>query len=158
MKHGQEDSVATLQEQSDMLSCCSLHHQFAVCSSGDNSDRKSSFWRLVGTCVFPCRIETSSSCSKSGACAPITLRCGVGSSAMPQRWNAVCARGSGRPTTVGEWTKPTSGLRASGSIYTELSTPPGQPSISFCRPNATQQRPSAFLPKHWVQQTTLHHG
>ena len=42
---------------------------------------------------------------------------------MPQKWNDVCALGSDLPTTVGEWTKPTSGSRASGSIYTGLSTP-----------------------------------
>jgi len=39
---------------------------------------------------------------------------------MPQKWNGVCARGLNRPTTVGEWTKPTSESRASGSIYTGL--------------------------------------
>src|SRR5271166_3212035 len=47
----------------------------------------------------------------------------VGSNGKPQKWNDVCALGSDRPRTVGEWTKPTSGLRASGSIYTGLSTP-----------------------------------
>src|SRR5467141_42379 len=59
----------------------------------------------------------------------------------------VCALGSDRPTTVGEWTKPTSGSRASGSIYTGLSTPAVRRSTSFCRLNATQQRLSAFSPK-----------
>src|SRR5208283_2912187 len=56
-------SVATLQEWSDMLRQCSLRHRFPVCSSGGNSNRKSSFWRLVGICVFPCRTGTSRSCS-----------------------------------------------------------------------------------------------
>ena len=65
---------------------------------------------------------------------------------MPQKWNDVCALGSDRPTPVGEWTKPTSGSRASGSIYTGLSTPAVRRSTSFCRLNATQQRPSAFWP------------
>src|SRR5271165_252029 len=116
-------SVATLQEWSDMLGQCSLRHRFPVCSSGGNSNRKSSFWRLVGICVFPCRTGTSRSCLPSEACKPITSRCGVGSSGMPQKWNDVCALGSDRPTTVGEWTKPISGSRASGSIYTGLSTP-----------------------------------
>src|SRR4029077_20668384 len=51
------------------------------------------------------------------------------------------------PTTVGEWTKPTSGSRASGSIYTGLSTPAVRRSTSFCRLNATQQRPKRFLAK-----------
>ena len=96
-------------------------------------------WLVI--CGFLCRTGTSRSCSPSEACTPITSRCGVGSSGTPQKWNDVCARGSDGPTTVGEWTKPTSESRASGSIYTGLSTPPGQPSTSFYRLNATQQRP-----------------
>ena len=48
-------------------------------------------------------------------------QCGDGFSGMPQHWNDVCARGSDQPTTVGEWTKPTSESRASGSIYTGAS-------------------------------------
>src|SRR5271169_5383673 len=98
-----------------MLRQCSLRRRFPVCSSGGNSNRKSSFWRLVGICVFPCRTGTSRSCSPSEVCTPITSRYGVGSSGMPQKWNDVCALGSDRPTTVGEWTKPTSGSRASDS-------------------------------------------
>ena len=132
-----------------MLGQCSLRHRFPVCSSGGNSNPKSSFWRLLGICVFPCRTGTSRSCSPSEACTPITSRCGVGSSGMPQKWNDVCALGSDRPTTVGEWTKPTSGSRASGSIYTGLSIPAVPRSTSFCRLNATQQRPSAFSPRLW---------
>src|ERR1700692_4917015 len=89
----------------------------------------------------------------SEVCTPITSRCGVGSSGMPQKWNDVCALGSDRPTTVGEWTKPTSGSRASGSIYTGLSTPAVRRSTSFCRLNATQQRPSAFSPRLWAERT-----
>src|SRR6476469_1156068 len=42
-----------------------------------------------------------------------------------------------QPTTVGGWMKPTSGLRASGCIYTGLWTPPVRRSTSFCRLNAT---------------------
>ena len=42
-----------------MLRQCSLRHRFRVCSSGGNSNRKSSFWRLVGICVFPCRVAGS---------------------------------------------------------------------------------------------------
>jgi hypothetical protein len=72
---------------------------------------------------------------------------------MHQKWNDVCARGSDRPTTVGEWTKPTSGSRVSGSIYNGLSTPPGQPSTSSFRLNATQQPPSAFSPRPWAERT-----
>jgi transposase-like protein len=77
-----------------MLRQCSLRHRFPVCSSGGNSNRKSSFWRLVGICVFPCRTGTSRSCSPSEVCTSITSRCGVGFSGMPQKWNDVCALGS----------------------------------------------------------------
>ena len=35
-------------------------------------NRRSSFWRWVGICVFPCLTGTSRSCSASEACAPIT--------------------------------------------------------------------------------------
>src|SRR6266446_4983548 len=86
-------SVATLQEWSDMLGQCSLRHRFPICSSGGNSNRKSSFWRLVGICVFPCRTYTEQSCSPSEVCTPITSRCGVGSSGMPQKGNDVRALG-----------------------------------------------------------------
>src|SRR5271157_98033 len=59
-----------------------------------------------------------------------------------------------RPTNDScEWTKPTSGSRASGSIYTGLSTPAVRRSTSFCRLNATQQRPSAFSPRLWAERT-----
>ena len=50
------------------------------------------------------------------------------------------------------------GSRASGCIYTGLSTPPGQPSISFCRRNATQQRHSAFWPRPWAERTIRRRG
>jgi transposase, IS6 family len=40
-------------------------------------------------------------CWPSGACTPITSRCGDGYSVTPQKWNDVCARDSNRPTTVG---------------------------------------------------------
>ena len=65
----------------------------------------------------------------------------------PQKFSADCDPGSDRPTTVGGWTRPTSVLRASGSIHTGLSTPPVRRSIFFCRLNATQQRLSASSPK-----------
>src|ERR1700674_5144589 len=37
---------------------------------------------------------------------------------MPRNWNDVYARDSTQPTTVGAWTRLTSGSRASGCIYT----------------------------------------
>src|ERR1700738_5079861 len=67
--------------------------------------------------------------------------------------SADCDRGSDRPTTVGGWTRPTSGSRASGCIYTGLSTPAVRRSTSFCRLNATQQRPSAFSPRPCAERT-----
>src|SRR5260370_21703578 len=84
-----------------------------------------------------------------GACTPITSRCGDGHSVTPRKWNDVCARGSNRPTTVGGWTRPTSGSRASGCIYTARWIPLGRPSTSFFRPSRTPRPPSAFWPKPW---------
>src|SRR5271165_5882918 len=64
-----------------------------------------------------------------------------------------------RPTNDSwRWTKPTSGSRASGSIYTGLSTPAVRRSTSFCRLNATQQRPSAFSPRLWAERTIRRRG
>ena len=54
--------------------------------------------------------------------------------------------------------RPTSGSRASGCIYTGLSTPPVRRSTSFCRLNATQQRLSAFSPKPWAERTIRRRG
>jgi hypothetical protein len=58
---------------------CSVSHRFPVCSSGANLNRRSSSWQWDGTCVFHCRTVTWRSCSPSGACTPITPRCGAGS-------------------------------------------------------------------------------
>src|SRR3984957_6126872 len=59
-----------------------------------------------------------------------------------------------RPTNDSwRWTRPTSGSRASGCIYTGLSTPAVRRSTSFCRLNATQQRLSAFPPKPCAERT-----
>ena len=67
-------------------------------------------------------------------------------------------RGSNQPTTVGGWTRPTSGLRASGCIYTGLWTPPARRSISFCLLNATQRPLSASSPKRWAGRTIRRRG
>ena len=40
----------------------------------------------------------------SGACTPITSRCGDGYSVTPRKWNDVCAVDSKQPATVGGWT------------------------------------------------------
>jgi IS6 family transposase len=42
---------------------------------------------------------------------------------MARKWNNVCVGDSNQPTTVGGWMRPSSGLRASGCIYTGLWTP-----------------------------------
>ena len=133
-----------------------LRHRFPVCSSGRQFEPKSSFGRLVGI-RFSCT-GTSRSCSPSEVCTPITSRCGVGYSGMPQKWNAGCALGSDRPTTVGGGAKPTSGSRATGSIYSGLSTPAVRRSTSFCRLNATHQRLSAFSPRLWAERTIRRRG
>src|ERR1700747_276750 len=49
-----------------------------------------------------------------------------------------------QPTTVGAWTRLTSGSRASGCIYTGLWVRAVRRSTSSSRPNARQRRPSAF--------------
>src|SRR5271166_4287361 len=71
------------------------------------------------------------SCWPSGACTPITLRCGDGYSVTPRRWNYVCAVVSNRPATVGGSTRPTSGSRVSGCIYTALWTDSTGATIDF---------------------------
>src|SRR5258708_4773004 len=93
-----------------------------------------------------------------GACTAIKSRSGDGSSATPWKWNDVCARDSNRPTTVGGWMRPTSGLRASGCIYTGLSTPPVRRSTSFCRLSATQLRLNVFSPRPWAERTIRRRG
>src|ERR1700681_3717568 len=69
------------------------------------------------------------------------------SNVTPQKFSADCDRGSHRPTTVGEWTRPTSGLRASGCIYYRAVTPTVRRSTSCFRLNAMQRQPSASSPK-----------
>src|ERR1700719_4480715 len=54
--------------------------------------------------------------------------------------------------------EPTSGLRASGCIYTGLWTPPVRRSTSFCRLNATQRPLSASSPKRWAGRTIRRRG
>src|SRR5271169_3068462 len=83
----------------------------------------------------------------------ITSPSGGESSAMARKWNNVCVGDSNHPTTVGGWMKPTSGLRASGCIYTGLWTPPVRRSTSFCQLNATQRPLSASSPKRWAGRT-----
>src|SRR5271166_3758071 len=77
----------------------------------------------AGTCVFHCRTVTSRNSLLSVDFWSTTSPSGGGDSVTPRNLSADCDHSSDRPTTVGEWTKPTSGLRASGRIYTGLSTP-----------------------------------
>src|SRR5262249_8225407 len=53
----------------------------------------------------------------SEACTPITSRSGAGCRGMLRNCNDAYAKSCGPPMTVGGWTRRTSGLRASGSIY-----------------------------------------
>jgi hypothetical protein len=93
-----------------------------VCSSGASLNRRfeanfcvesplltvgtpTSFsWRSAGICASRFPTATSRSCSPSGACAPITSRCGDGFSVTPRKSIGAYAQGSYRPTTVGGWT------------------------------------------------------
>src|SRR6202051_263842 len=87
-----------------------------------------------------------------------TSRSGDGCSVTPRKFSADCDRTSDRPTTVGGSMKPTFGLRASGCIYTELSTPPVLRSTSFCWLSATQQRLNAFSPRPWAERSIRRRG
>src|SRR5580692_8370343 len=78
---------------------------------------------------------------------------GGGSNVTPRKFSVDCDYGCDRPTTVGGWTRPTSGSRANGRIYTGLSTPAVRRSTFFSRLNATQQRLSAFSAKPWAEKT-----
>src|SRR5271165_5442546 len=107
------------------------------------------YWRWTGTCVFHCRTVTSRNSLLSADFWSTTSPSGGGSNVTRRKFSADCDRGSDRPTTVGGWTRPTSGSRANGCIYTGLSTPAVRRSTSFCRLNATQQRLSAFSQRLW---------
>ena len=54
-------------------------------------ERKSSFWRLVGISRFSLSYRDVEELLDERVRTPITSRCGVGSSGMPQKWNDVCA-------------------------------------------------------------------
>src|SRR5208282_3776654 len=80
------------------------------------------------------------SCSPSADFWSTTLQSGGGYSVTPRKWNDVCARGSNRPTTVGGWTRPTYGSKASGATCTGRWTPPARPSTFSSRPSRTRPR------------------
>src|ERR1700719_5106143 len=63
-----------------------------------------------------------------------------------------------RPTNDSWRVDETYGLRASGCIYTGLSTPPVLRSTSFCRLSATQQRLNASSPRPWAERTIRRRG
>ena len=111
-----------------------------------------------GTCVFHCRTVTSRNSLLSVDFWSTTSPSGGGYSVTPRNLSADCDHSFDRPTTVGGWTKPTSELRASGCIYTGLSTPAVRRSTSFSRLNATQRRLSAFSPRPWAVRTTRASG
>ena len=93
------------------------------------------------------------SCSPSGACTPITSRCGDGSSVTPRKWSGAYAGTSSRLTTRGGWTRRTSGLRASGATCIVRWILPAPPSTSSSRPGRTRPQQSAFWPKRWDGRT-----
>jgi hypothetical protein len=69
-----------------------------------NLNRRLSCLRSAGTCASRFPIVMWRSCWPSGACTPITSRCGDGYSVTPRKWNDVCAVDSNQPATVGGWT------------------------------------------------------
>ena len=66
---------------------------------------------------FSCRTGTWRSCSPSADFRSTTSRCAGGCSVTPRKWNDGCANGSRQPTTLGGWTRRTSGLKAGGYIW-----------------------------------------
>src|SRR6202008_3239268 len=136
------------QSPCDRLAGCSFWPlRFAVYSNGDNLNRRSSSWLWVGICVFHFRTATWRNCWPSGACTPITSRCGDGSSVTRRKSIGACGRDSTQPTTVGAWTRLTSGSRASGCIYTGLWIRAVRRSTSSSRPKAMQRAAERFLTK-----------
>ena len=67
----------------------------------------------------------------SGACTPITLRRGDGSSVTPRKSNDVYAQRLKPTNNSRRWTKPTSGSRASGVTFIVWWILPARPSTFF---------------------------
>src|SRR5580693_609988 len=111
-----------------------------------------------GTCAFPFRTVTSRNSLLSPDFWSTTSPSGGGSNVTPRKFSVDCDCGCDRPTTVGGWTRPTSGSRANGCIYTGLSTPAVRRSTFFSRLNATQQRLSAFSAEPWAEKTIRRHA
>src|SRR5260370_14408365 len=74
-------------------------------------------------------------------------RLALGTALCPGNQSTFAVGDSNQPTTVGAWTKLMCALKASGCTCTEPWTPAVRRSTSFFRPNAMQQRLSAFWPK-----------
>ena len=129
-----------------MLGRCSLHHRFPVCSSGGNSNRRSFSGVSLVSAFFLVVPGPRGVAGRAGP--PRRSRHGValGPAVCPEMERRLHSRL--RPTND-SWRVDETYIRVrvSGSIYTGLSTTPGQPSTSFYRLNATQQRPSAFSPR-----------
>ena len=71
----------------------------------------------------------------------------LGCSVTPRKWNDVFARDSNRPLTVGGWTRPTSGSRASGATCIVRWILPARPSTFSSRPSRTRPQQSASRAK-----------
>src|SRR5450631_2097408 len=154
-----DGSVATLQVARDRLAgCSSWPLRFAVYSDGGNLSRRSSCWQWGGTCAFALLYRDVEELLAERGLHPdhVTV----------WRWVQCYApemerrlRSRLKPIkTVGGWTRPTSGLRARGCIYTGLSTPPARRSTSFFLLNATQRPLSASSPKRWAGRTIRRRG
>ena len=140
-----------------MLGRCSLHHRFPVCSSGGNSNRRSFSGVSLVSAFFLVVPGHRGVAGRAGP--PRRSRHGValGPAVCPEMERRLHSRL--RPTND-SWRVDETYIRVrvSGSIYTGLSTTPGQPSTSFYRLNATQQRPSAFSPRPWAERAIRRRG
>ncbi len=72
----------------------------------------------------------------------ITQRSGAGCSVTALSWSSDCEAISSRPTSLGEWTKPTFACRVAGAICIGPSIPREPPSISCCQRSVTPMLPS----------------
>ena len=69
--------------------------------------------RSAGTCAFDFRIATWKSCSPSGACTPITSRCGDGFSVTPRK--SIGAYAQGLKPTNDSWRVDETYIRVKGN-------------------------------------------
>ena len=150
-------SVATLQSPRDRLErCFPWPLRFAVCSRRQFEPEV--ILLAVGWYrVFLVVLGREELLAERG-CTPITSRCGVGSSGMHQRWNAVCDRGL-RPTND-SWRVDETYIRVKGKwVYLYRAVDSSGASIDFLlSAKRDQQRPGAFWPRPWAERTIRRRG